>query len=472
MGEVRVRFAPSPTGQLHIGGVRTALFNWLFARHQGGKFVLRIEDTDLSRSSDEYIEQILEGMRWLSMDWDEGPYRQTERQSLYKEHVDRLLEEDKAYFCYCTVEELAERRKEAQKQSRTPKYDRRCREIKEPRPGVEPAVRFKAPLTGSTVFRDMLRGDISVENEQLDDLIIMRSDGTPTYNFTVVIDDATMEMTHVIRGDDHVANTPRQVLLYQGLGFELPLFAHLSIILGPDKAKLSKRHGAASILEYRDMGYLPEAMLNYLVRLGWSHGDQEIFTIQEMIEHFSLDNVNAAAAIYDQDKLMWTNSHYLRSIPPAEIALRLEPFLKELGVQEAFSRLPDTTRTSIVESLQPRTRTLLEMSQGAEFYLVEEPAYDEKASNKFLKKDALPLLEEITDSLTEQEDYGEEELEALFQDFVQERSIKLGKAAMPVRIALTGSNVSPGLFEIIAILGKEKVLARLHRAIDYIKNLP
>jgi glutamyl-tRNA synthetase len=323
--------------------VRTALFNWLFARHHGGRLVLRIEDTDRDRSTEEYIEQILEGMRWLGMDWDEGPFRQTERQDIYKEQVDKLLEEGKAYFCYCTAEELDERRKEAMKQGRTPRYDRRCRDRAEPRPGVKPAVRFKAPLTGSTSFNDLLRGQVRVENEQLDDLIIMRSDGTPTYNLTVVVDDATMGISHVIRGDDHVSNTPRQVMIYQGLGYELPVFAHLSIILGPDRAKLSKRHGAASILEYRDMGYLPEAMINYLVRLGWSHGDQEIFTVQEMIEHFSLDDVNPSSAVYDADKLLWTNSHYLRSIPPGEIARRLQPFLRELGVGEAFSKLSEET---------------------------------------------------------------------------------------------------------------------------------
>jgi glutamyl-tRNA synthetase len=450
--------------------VRTALFNWLFARHHSGKFVLRIEDTDRSRSTDEYIEQILEGMRWLGLDWDEGPFRQTERQSIYRQYAEKLIEEGKTYFCYCTPEELGERRKEAMKQGRPPRYDRRCRDRKEPRPGIKPAVRFKAPLTGTTIFHDLLRGEVKVENEQLDDLIIMRSDGTPTYNFTVVVDDATMNITHVIRGDDHVANTPRQVLLYQGLGFELPLFAHLSIILGPNKAKLSKRHGAASILEYRDRGYLPEALVNYLVRLGWSHGDQEVFTLQEMIEHFSLDNVSPTAAVYDTDKLLWMNSHYLRSIAPAEIARRLEPFLDELGVGEAFQKLSGETKVRIVESLQPRTNTLVEMARGAVFYMAEDLTYDEKAGKKFLTAQALPLLEDITEALSQQQDYGEEALQKLFANFAEEKNVKLGKVAMPVRVALSGSNVSPGLFEIISILGKEKVLARLQHGIDYIKS--
>mgnify|MGYP003312179314 CR=1 FL=1 len=304
---IKVRFAPSPTGFLHIGGVRTALFNWLFARNHGGKFILRIEDTDLSRSTEESIQEILESMRWLGLDWDEGPFRQTERQEIYSQKVEQLLAAGKAYSCYCTPEELDRKRSEAQKAGLKPKYDGTCRNLSDAPKGAPSVIRFKAPLEGSVVVEDLLRGKVVFDITELDDLIIQRTDGTPTYNFVVVVDDSEMGITHVIRGDDHLSNTPRQCLLYDALDYARPQFSHISMILGQDKARLSKRHGATSALAYRDMGYLPDAMINYLARLGWSHGDQEIFSRKELIEHFSFDSVNTSAAIFDADKLSWVN---------------------------------------------------------------------------------------------------------------------------------------------------------------------
>src|SRR5271169_1361445 len=317
---VRLRFAPSPTGALHIGGVRTALFNWLFARHHNGKFILRIEDTDQTRSTDESIKIIVNGMKWLGLDWDEGPFRQTERMDIYRAHIDRLIKEGKAYYCYCTPEELEARRKEALNVGRPPKYDRKCRSLSTPVPGRTPAVRFLSTDEGQTIVRDLIRGAVTFENQQLDDLIILRSDGLPTYNFAVVVDDVTMNISHVIRGDDHLNNTPRQIQLYQALGYEPPKFAHLPMILGSDKTKLSKRHGATAVTEYIELGYLPEALVNYLARLGWSHGDQEIFSRQELIDKFTLDTVGKAPSVFNPEKLLWLNHHYIQQVDHGRLA--------------------------------------------------------------------------------------------------------------------------------------------------------
>ncbi len=308
---VRVRFAPSPTGHLHIGGARTALFNWLFARHFGGTFILRIEDTDTSRSTDEYIDAIIKGMEWLKLDWDEGPYRQTARFDVYRGYVERLLKEGKAYYCYCTPEELEQRRKDALAQGRTPKYDNRCRYLDKPVPGRTPAVRFMMPQEGRTTLNDLIKGTIEFENNIMEDMVIMRSDGSPTYNFVVVVDDIDMKITHVIRGDDHVNNTPKQIHIYKAFGWEEPEFAHLPMILGADKARLSKRHGATSVMAYKDMGYFPDALVNYLVRLGWAYGDQEIFSREELVQYFSLESVGKSAAVFNPEKLLWLNSQYM-----------------------------------------------------------------------------------------------------------------------------------------------------------------
>jgi len=466
---VRVRFAPSPTGALHIGGVRTALFNWLFARHHGGKFILRIEDTDQTRSTDESIKIILDGMKWLGLDWDEGPFRQTERMDIYKVHVDRLLKAGKAYYCYCTPEELDARRKEAMAAGRPPKYDRKCRSLTAPIEGRTPAVRFLSSDQGQTIVRDMIRGAVTFENQQLDDLIIQRSDGFPTYNFAVVVDDVTMNITHVIRGDDHLNNTPRQIQLYQALGYEPPEFAHLPMILGPDKTKLSKRHGATAVTEYIDLGYLPEALVNYLSRLGWSSGDQEIFSRQELIEKFSLDSVGKAPSVFNAEKLLWLNHHYIQQADAERLAELVLDLLKKDGIVEPGSG-PDTGWfRKLVTILTERSHTLVEMKTGALPFILDEIMMDEKARAKHLTPDIAPLLSELIGRLTLVEPFTHEEVAQVFNALVAEKGIKLGKLAQPVRVALTGGTVSPGIFEVLEVMGKEKALKRIDAAIGLAK---
>jgi len=458
---VKVRFAPSPTGFLHIGGVRTALFNWLFARNHGGKFVLRIEDTDLSRSTEESIEEILESMRWLGLDWDEGPFRQTERQPIYSQKVEQLLSAGKAYPCYCTPEELDRKRSEAQKAGLKPKYDGTCRDRSDGPEGAPSVIRFKAPLEGSLIVEDLLRGKVIFDITELDDLIIQRTDGTPTYNFVVVVDDSEMGITHVIRGDDHLSNTPRQCLLYDALDYTRPQFSHISMILGQDKARLSKRHGATSALAYRDMGYLPDAMINYLARLGWSHGDQEIFSREELIKHFSFDSVNTSAAIFDADKLSWVNEQYIQSTPPEELAKHLEPHLVKSGILPKDHGLSSEEIAKVIPCLNQRAKTLIEMAEKSAFYFKKEVEFDEKAKNKFLTDEAKPLLEKVILGLSSLDDFTSEEIESLFKKIVEEEGMKLGKLAQPVRVALTGTTVSPGIYDVLILLGKEETLRRL-----------
>jgi glutamyl-tRNA synthetase len=462
---VRVRFAPSPTGALHIGGVRTALFNWLFARHHNGTFILRIEDTDQTRSTDESIRIILDGMQWLGLNWDEGPYRQTERMDIYREHLDRLLKEGKAYYCYCTPEELDARRKEALAAGRPPKYDRKCRSLTAPVSGRTPAVRFLSSDEGQTIVRDMIRGTVSFENQQMDDLIIQRSDGLPTYNFAVVVDDVTMQISHVIRGDDHLNNTPRQIQLYRAFGYEPPEFAHLPMILGPDKTKLSKRHGATAVTEYIDLGYLPEALVNYLARLGWSHGDQEVFTIRELEDMFSLDTVGKAPSVFNPEKLLWLNHHYIQQADPTRLARLVLDLLKKDG-NIADGQEPDTSwLIRLVRILTERSHTLVEMKNGAVPFIVDTIAIDEKARSKHLTPDAAPLLTELVKRLQLVESFTHAEIEKVFADLVSEKGLKLGKLAQPVRVALTGGTVSPGIFEVIEVMGKEKTLQRIRAAL-------
>jgi len=462
---VRVRFAPSPTGYLHIGGVRTALFNWLFARHHGGVFILRIEDTDKSRSTEESIKAIIDGLLWLGLNWDEGPYRQTDRLHIYREHVDRLLKEGKAYYCYCTPEELEERRKKALAEKRIPKYDGRCRNLTEPVPGRKPAVRFKAPQEGETVVNDLVKGRVVYENAQLDDLIIMRSDGWPTYNLCVVVDDAAMGITHVIRGDDHLNNTPRQIQLYKAFGYKIPEFAHLPMILGPDRTRLSKRHGATSVTAYKDMGYLPEALVNYLARLGWSYGDQEIFTREELIEKFSLDHVGKSAAIFNPDKLLWLNSYYIAHMDTDELIERLKPFLVKEGLIEEDTPLDREWMGKVIASLRERCRTLVEMASAASYFFKEEIEMDPQAEKKYITPETRGILQEIADRLEALSDFTIENIEGVFQDIVKTKGLKLGQVAMPARVALTGRTVSPGIYEVIDILGKDRTLRRLKQAI-------
>lgn len=467
---VRVRFAPSPTGYLHIGGARTALFNWLFARHNRGKFILRIEDTDRSRSTEEYIEAIIEGMKWLKLDWDEGPFRQTDRFEIYRRYVERLIAEGKAYRCYCTPEELEERRKKALSEGRTPKYDGRCREIREPIPDRPFAIRFKMPQEGQVVIKDMIKGDVVFENNQLDDLIIMRSDGTPTYNFVVVVDDVEMAITHVIRGDDHLNNTPKQVHIYSALGYKTPEFAHLPMILGSDRTRLSKRHGATSVLAYRDMGYLPDALVNYLVRLGWSYGDQEIFSRQELIEYFSFENVGKSSAIFNPEKLLWLNSQYMIRSDERELSELVIPFLIREGIIHEGHKVDIEWLSRAIRTLKERAKTLVELAKMLRYYIAEEVEYEEKARDKFLIPETLPLLQELRDSLEGLAEFSASAIEDVFREHISRHKIKLGQLAQPVRVAMTGGTESPGIFEVLEVMGKEKVLKRLDRAIEYIKG--
>lgn len=468
--ELRVRFAPSPTGFLHLGGVRTALFNWFFARHHGGKFILRIEDTDVSRSTEESIQVILQGLRWLGLDWDEGPYRQTSRQAIYLDYIEKLLQFGHAYHCYCSPEELDKRRKEALAHKEKPKYDGKCRRLQDSPAGKPSVVRFKSPTEGHTVVNDLLRGEISFNNAELDDFIILRSDSTPTYNFCVVVDDTDMRISHVIRGDDHLTNTPRQVTLYNALGVTPPAFAHLSMILGQDRARLSKRHGATSVLEYQQMGYLPEAVVNYMVRLGWSHGDKEIFSSDEIIEHFTLENINLSAAVFNPDKLLWLNSHYIKNYNPSKLAELLIPFLLKAGISQEEIEINRAKLPEVVKSLQERSKTMMEMADSARFFLSERLNYQAEAAGKFLKPKAITYFQKLLDYLREIDGLSPEGIESVFQKICTEEGVKLGEVAQPVRVALTGSHSSPGIFEVIAIMGKDKTIRRLQQGIDYISQ--
>lgn len=464
MNKVIVRFAPSPTGFLHIGGARTALFNWLLARRTGGKFILRIEDTDQVRSTRESIDAILESMVWLGLDWDEGPVYQTDRQQYYREHADRLLKEGKAYLCYCTPEELEERRQKALQEKRKPKYDGRCRHLRGPAPQRSPAIRFKAPEHGLTVLRDLIKGPIEFNNEEMDDLILVRSDGWPTYNFSAMVDDALMKITHVIRGDDHVNNTPRQILLYEAFGYPLPEFAHVPMILGADKTRLSKRHGATSVMAYRDMGYLPQALVNYLVRLGWAHGDQEVFTLPELIEIFSLENVGKSAAVFNLEKLQWLNGVYIRGEKPERLAELLGPILAQKGLQPRSAAWLE----EIVKTLKERSKTLVEMAEAAEFFFRSDFAVDEKAAKKHLTPAIKEPVEALLARLESSPELDEKGLEEMFREIIAARGIKLGALAQAVRVALTGRAVSPGIYEVLKIVGKEEALRRIRKAVERI----
>ena len=466
--KVRVRFAPSPTGHLHIGGARTALFNYLYARHNKGVFILRIEDTDRTRSTEEYIDSIIEGMKWLNLDWDEGPYRQTDRFDIYRSYADKLLNEGNAYYCYCSPEELEQRRKEALAQGKPLKYDGRCRNLEEPISGRKPAVRFKMQKEGETIVDDLIRGRIVFENALLDDLIIMRSDGTPTYNFTVVVDDVDMNITHVIRGDDHLNNTPKQIHIYNALGYEVPLFAHLPMILGSDKTRLSKRHGATSVIAYKEMGYLPEALVNYLVRLGWSYGDQEVFTREELIEDFSFDNVGKSAAIFNPEKLLWLNSQYIINFSSEKLAELVIPFLLKEKIVNDGQTVDKGWLSKAINTQKERSKTLIELAHSLRYYISEDVEYNEKAKVKFLNEKTLSYLIELKDSLVSISDFSASEIEKVFISIIEKHGIKLGNLAQPVRVAMTGKTESPGIFEVLEIIGKEKTLKRLDKAIKTI----
>ncbi len=466
---VRVRFAPSPTGHLHVGGARTALFNWLFARHAGGAFLLRIEDTDRSRSTDDSIRQILEAMSWLGLDWDpEGPeddgtwrgyYRQTSRLEIYRAHAERLLAEGKAYRCYCPPEELEARREAARARGETFRYDGRCRTAPE-RPGVPAALRLRIPDEGVTVVKDLIHGDVEFDRATLDDWILVRSDGTPTYNFCVVVDDVTTKITHVIRGNDHISNTPKQILLYEALGYARPVFAHIPMILGPDRSRLSKRHGATSTLVFRDQGFLTEAMVNYLARLGWAHGDQEIFSREELVRFFDLAQVGAAGAIFDRTKLEWVNSQWIQRFREG-LAPRLRPFVERLGIPAP----PDRLLAAAARSLSQRATTLAEMAEQARFYFEAPTEYDRQAAGKLLTPAARPRLERFVRRLETVEPWDEATLEGAARQLAAELDAKLVDVAQPIRLALTGRTASPPLFGVMADLGREETLRRIRAAL-------
>jgi len=462
MSSLRVRFAPSPTGYLHIGGARTALFNYLLARKERGTMILRIEDTDVARSTQESVDAILQAMDWLGLSYDEGPFYQSDRFDLYREKVQELLAAGKAYRCYCTAEELEAKREAALKSGGKPKYDGTCRNRAE-QPADRPyVVRFRSPQQGTTLFADRIKGTITFQNEELDDVIIQRSDGTPTYNFVVVVDDAEMGITLVIRGDDHVNNTPRQILMYQALGYPVPEFAHVPMILGADKTRLSKRHGATSVMAYREMGYLPEAMVNYLVRLGWSHGDQEIFSMDELVDKFSLESVGKAAGVFNPDKLLWLNAHYIKSGDPVRLGELLREYLAARGVcTDGGPDLP-----AVVRTLQERARTMVEMAEGAAFYFAPEVVFDPEAQAKFLTTDKHSVFEEVIRQLEAVDSWGHDAIAAAFDRVMEKTGLKLGKIGPSVRVALVGGTTSPSIFEVVEVLGRAEVLRRLRRALN------
>lgn len=463
----KTRFAPSPTGYLHVGGARTALFSWLYARKHGGRFILRIEDTDLERSTQESVNAILEGMTWLGLEYDEGPFYQTQRFDRYKEVIQQLLDQGDAYYCYCSKEELDQLRAEQMANKQKPRYNGKCRDSAEgPGEGM-PVIRFKNPIDGVVTIPDLVKGDIVVANKELDDLIIARADGTPTYNLTVVVDDMDMGVTHVIRGDDHINNTPRQMNILRALGAEMPKYAHLPMILGSDGARLSKRHGAVSVMQYRNDGYLPDALLNYLVRLGWSYGDQEIFSLDEMVEYFQLENVNVSASVFNNEKLLWLNHQYIMNSDPVHVARHLSWHMGESGIDPSDG--PDLI--DIVKAQRERSKTLVEMANASVYFYKDFDSYDEKAAKKNLTSNAEEVLARLHDEFSAVTEWVGEELHQIVINVAEEMGLNLGKVAQPLRVAVSGTSVSPAIDVTLSLLGKEKTLARILRSINYIKNL-
>ena len=461
--DIRVRFAPSNTGHLHIGGARTALFNWFFARRHGGAAILRIEDTDRQRSTEEYHDAILEAFDWLGLEWDEGPYRQSQRMDIYREAAEKLLSSGAAYRCTCAPEEVNAMRERARAEGKTPKYDGTCRGRYAKDPGVPFCLRLRVPDGGRTTVADLLAGEVAFENEQLDDMVIVRTDGSPTYNFCVAVDDIDMKITHVIRGNDHLSNTPRQILVYRALKEATPEFAHISMILGPDKKRLSKRHGADSVLEYRERGFLPEALINYLIRLGWSHGDQEIFSKAKIVENFSLESLNRAAAVFNPEKLLWVNQEYLKAADGDFLVESLDAGLRKRGLSpDALTR---QTRRGVIEELRTRSETLVDMVEGARFFFENEIEPDEKAASRFLTPEISSPLSKLREELVKIEAFSTESVKSAFQRVLEEEGLKLGKLAQPVRVAVTGGTVSPGIFETLALLGRAESIRRLDAAL-------
>lgn len=463
---VVTRFAPSPTGYLHVGGARTALYSWLYTKSQGGKFVLRIEDTDIERSTQEAIDAILEGMQWLGLEWDEGPYYQTKRFDRYKELVQQLLDEGKAYKCFMPAEELDAIREQQMANGEKPRYPGTWRDRTDHPEGQPYVIRFKNPTDGSVVIKDHIRGDIEIANEELDDLIILRSDGSPTYNFCVVVDDWDMNVSHVVRGEDHINNTPRQINILKALGAPVPEYAHVSMILGDDGKKLSKRHGAVSVMQYRDEGYLPEAVLNYLVRLGWSHGDQEIFSVEEMIELFNLDAISSSASAFNTEKLIWLNQHYMKTMPAEEVASHLKWHFDQLEVD-----LDNGPAVEEVIKIQAeRVKTLKELAEISQYFYQDYEAFDEKAAKKHLRPVARGPLEEVAKRIDAIETWNPESIQSAINETAEALEVGMGKVGMPLRVAVTGSGNSPSLDVTLNLLNKEQIAQRIAKALKYIAD--
>ena len=460
---VRTRFAPSPTGYLHIGGVRTALYSWLHARKNNGKFVLRIEDTDRERSTQESVDAILEGMEWIGLDYDEGPIFQTDHFDRYAEVIQQLLDQGDAYHCYCTREELDEMREKQRANKEKPRYNGKCRDLKESADGREAVIRFKNPLDGDVVIDDLIKGKIVINNRELDDLIIARSDGTPTYNLTVVVDDLDMKMTHIIRGDDHVNNTPRQINMMKALGAELPKFAHAPMILGDDGKRLSKRHGAVSVMQYRDDGYFPQAVLNYLLRLGWSHGDQEIFSREEMIDLFNIENVNGAPSTFNTQKLIWLNEQYIKTLPANEISEHLQWHLENQNLDTAKGPALE----DVIEAHRDRAKTLKELAGSIRYYYEDFSEYDENATKKHFKTATPSILQKVLDKLSALENWQADDIDNAIKATCEELELGMGKVGPALRVAVTGSAVSPSLDITLALVGKSKTLERLEKAVAF-----
>ncbi len=461
---ITTRFAPSPTGYLHIGGVRTALFSWLYARQNKGKFVLRIEDTDRERSTQESVDAILEGMQWLGLDYDEGPIYQTERFERYQEIVQQLLDTGHAYRCYCSKDRLDKMRKMQRANKQKPKYDGCCRNLKKSQ-DENYVIRFKNPLEGQVIIDDLVRGKIVIDNRELDDLIIARSDGVPTYNLTVVVDDMDMGISHVVRGDDHINNTPRQINILTALGATIPKYAHLPMILGADGTRLSKRHGAVSVLQYKQDGYLPEALLNYLVRLGWSFEDKEIFSMQEMIKLFSLEAVNSAPSAFNQEKLLWLNQQYIINAKPEDLIEPLKWQFANLGVD--ISDGPKIEHVIIAQ--QSRAKTMLEMAQMSDFFY-QDINYDANIADKHLNAESLPVLSSLQNDLSALDNWHADEIKQVIKAVVDKLAVGFGKVAQPLRVAVTGGTSSPSIDITLELIGKTKTLARINPAMDYAKN--
>jgi len=462
---VRTRFAPSPTGVLHIGSVRTALFCWLYARHHKGQYVLRIEDTDRERSTPENVEAILDGLAWLGIDADEGPYYQSERFDRYREVVDDWLASGRAYHCYCSRERLAEVRERQMAAGEKTRYDGHCRDGAEPVAGVTPVVRFRNPADGDVVINDLVRGRVVFSNSELDDLIIARSDGAPTYNFTVIVDDHDMAITHVIRGDDHLNNTPRQMNMLAALGVEPPRYAHLPMILGPDGAKLSKRHGAVDVREYRDQGYLPEALLNYLVRLGWSHGDQEVFSLDEMIRLFDIADVNQSASAFNPEKLLWLNQQYIIAAPAERLGRALVPYLEKAGLDPAAGPAP----VALADGFRERAETLVQMAESSRYCYEDFDEIDAKAAKKQLRPVILEPLRAVRDALAALDPWQCDGIARVIDETAAAHDINMGKLGQPIRVAVTGGPVSPPIDVTLELIGRQRTIERLDKAIALIE---